>query len=300
MVKPVNRIIPDFARAGANVITFHPEASEHVDRGLGLIRDSGCQAGLVFNPATSLYLDGPRHGQARRGAADEREPGFGGQKFIAGTLDKLREARARIDAYEARSNVASRSRSTAALRSTISQRSRQPVPTPSSPARRCSARRGEDPARLRYGDRRAACCNVRGQREQILRDPRGLAGPRRHHADTIHDLAEAANRTLAELGPGRSVEENPRLRRQGHPEPRPPTLTEGSAASDEEIEAALPIFRRHYAFVNGSHTRIYPGVVEGLAEMRAMGFALGCVTNKSGEFTMPLLERMGIADSSVR
>ena len=115
--------------------------------------------------------------------------------------------------------------------------------------------------------------------------------------DTIHDLAEAANRTLAELGrPGRSVEEIHGFVGKGIPNLVRRTLTEGSAASDEEIEAALPIFRRHYAFVNGSHTRIYPGVVEGLAEMRAMGFALGCVTNKSGEFTMPLLERMGIAD----
>ncbi|MCB1913065.1 MAG: ribulose-phosphate 3-epimerase [Rhodocyclaceae bacterium] len=103
MVKPVDRIIPDFARAGANVITFHPEASEHVDRSLGLIRDSGCQAGLVFNPATSLaWMD---HVMDKLDVVllMSVNPGFGGQKFIAGTLDKLREARARIDAYEARS-----------------------------------------------------------------------------------------------------------------------------------------------------------------------------------------------------
>ena len=103
--------------------------------------------------------------------------------------------------------------------------------------------------------------------------------------DTIHDLAEAANRTLAELGrPGRSVEEIHGFVGKGIQTSSAGRSTEGSAASDEEIEAALPIFRRHYAFINGSHTRIYPGVVEGLAEMRAMGFALGCVTNKSGEF----------------
>jgi ribulose-phosphate 3-epimerase len=101
MVKPVDRIIPDFAKAGANMITFHPEASDHIDRSLSLIRDSGCQAGLVFNPATPLhYLD---H------ALDKLDmvllmsvnPGFGGQKFIPGTLGKLREARKRLDAYEA-------------------------------------------------------------------------------------------------------------------------------------------------------------------------------------------------------
>ena len=100
MVKPVDRIIPDFAKAGANVITFHPEASEHIDRSLSLIRESGCQAGLVFNPATPLdYMDY---------VMDKLDivllmsvnPGFGGQKFIPATLDKLRQARARIDTYE--------------------------------------------------------------------------------------------------------------------------------------------------------------------------------------------------------
>ncbi len=108
MVKPVDRIIPDFAKAGANIITFHPEASDHVDRSLALIRDQGCQAGLVFNPATPLhYLDY---------VMDKLDvillmsvnPGFGGQKFIPGTLDKLKEARARIDAYTARTGRAIR------------------------------------------------------------------------------------------------------------------------------------------------------------------------------------------------
>ncbi len=99
MVKPVDRIIPDFARAGANIITFHPEASEHVDRTLGLIHDCGCQAGLVFNPATPLsWLD---HVMDRLDVVllMSVNPGFGGQSFIPGTLDKLREARARLDAH---------------------------------------------------------------------------------------------------------------------------------------------------------------------------------------------------------
>ena len=102
MVRPVDRIIPDFARAGANLISFHPEASEHVDRSLALIREQGCQAGLVFNPATSLaWLD---HVMDRVDLVllMSVNPGFGGQKFIPGTLAKLREARARLDAYEAR------------------------------------------------------------------------------------------------------------------------------------------------------------------------------------------------------
>ncbi len=96
MVKPVDRIIPDFAKAGANIISFHPEASEHVDRTLQLIRDHGCKAGLVFNPATPLnYLD---HVMDRLDLIliMSVNPGFGGQSFIPSALPKLREARERI------------------------------------------------------------------------------------------------------------------------------------------------------------------------------------------------------------
>ena len=99
MVKPVDRIIPDFAKAGANIITFHPEASEHIDRSLALVRDLGCKSGLVFNPATPLhYLD---HGMDKVDMVllMSVNPGFGGQKFIPETLNKLRLARAKIDAY---------------------------------------------------------------------------------------------------------------------------------------------------------------------------------------------------------
>jgi ribulose-phosphate 3-epimerase len=98
MVKPVDRIIPDFAQAGATYITFHPEASEHIDRSLQLIRDSGCKSGVVFNPATPLD-----HLKYVMDKVDmillmSVNPGFGGQAFIPATLDKLREARALIDA----------------------------------------------------------------------------------------------------------------------------------------------------------------------------------------------------------
>ncbi len=97
MVKPVDRIIPDFAKAGANLISFHPEASEHVDRSLALIKDCGCQTGLVFNPATPLhYLD---HVMDKLDLIliMSVNPGFGGQKFIAEALNKLRAVRRRID-----------------------------------------------------------------------------------------------------------------------------------------------------------------------------------------------------------
>jgi ribulose-phosphate 3-epimerase len=103
MVKPVDRIIPDFAKAGANLITFHPEASEHIDRSLGLIRESGCQAGLVFNPATPLDFMDHVLDKLDMVLLMSVNPGFGGQKFIPETLNKLRTVRERLDAYEARS-----------------------------------------------------------------------------------------------------------------------------------------------------------------------------------------------------
>lgn len=98
MVKPVDRIIPDFAKAGATYITFHPEASEHIDRSLQLVRESGCKSGLVFNPATPLsYLDYVLD-KVDMVLLMSVNPGFGGQSFIPATLDKLRQARKIIDA----------------------------------------------------------------------------------------------------------------------------------------------------------------------------------------------------------
>jgi ribulose-phosphate 3-epimerase len=97
MVKPVDRIIPDFAKAGASYITFHPEASEHIDRTLGLIRENGCKSGLVFNPATPLsYLDYVLD-KVDMVLLMSVNPGFGGQSFIPSTLPKIAQARAIID-----------------------------------------------------------------------------------------------------------------------------------------------------------------------------------------------------------
>lgn len=98
MVRPVDRIIGDFIEAGASYITFHPEASDHVDRSLQLIRDGGCKSGLVFNPATSLDVLKYVIDKVDMVLLMSVNPGFGGQKFIEGTLNKLREARAIIDA----------------------------------------------------------------------------------------------------------------------------------------------------------------------------------------------------------
>ena len=97
MVDPVDRIIPDFAKAGANYITFHPEASRHVHRTIGLIRENGCKAGLVFNPATPLtWLEHVIY-ELDMVLLMSVNPGFGGQKFIDSTLEKLRQARRMID-----------------------------------------------------------------------------------------------------------------------------------------------------------------------------------------------------------
>ncbi|SIO17981.1 ribulose-phosphate 3-epimerase [Salinivibrio sp. ES.052] len=98
MVKPVDRIIPDFANAGANMVTFHAEASEHIDRTLQLIKEHGMQAGLVFNPATPLHHLDYVMDKLDMILLMSVNPGFGGQSFIPTTLDKLREVRQRIDA----------------------------------------------------------------------------------------------------------------------------------------------------------------------------------------------------------
>jgi ribulose-phosphate 3-epimerase len=104
MVKPVDRIIPDFAKAGASIISFHPEASEHVDRTIGLIHDCGCKAGLVFNPATPLHWLDHTLDKLDLVLIMSVNPGFGGQSFIPQALAKLRAVRARIDASRERSD----------------------------------------------------------------------------------------------------------------------------------------------------------------------------------------------------
>ena len=97
MVKPVDRIIPDFAKAGASYITFHPEASDHIDRTIGLIKENGCKAGLVFNPATSLHYLEHVIDQLDMVLLMSVNPGFGGQSFIASSLEKLKIVRKLID-----------------------------------------------------------------------------------------------------------------------------------------------------------------------------------------------------------
>jgi ribulose-phosphate 3-epimerase len=137
MVKPVDRIIPDFAAAGASLISFHPEASEHIDRSLQLIRDSGCKAGLVFNPATPLHHLDYVMDRVDLILIMSVNPGFGGQSFLPRCC---RKSARRVSAY-APAVATSACRSMAGSRSTTSPRSRPPAPTPSSPARPFSMRR---------------------------------------------------------------------------------------------------------------------------------------------------------------
>jgi ribulose-phosphate 3-epimerase len=106
MVEPVDALVPMFAKAGADVITFHPEASRHVHRTLAMIRDHGCKAGLVFNPATSLAWMDHLMDQLDIVLLMSINPGFGGQSFLPSTLPKIREARARIDRWQAETGQA--------------------------------------------------------------------------------------------------------------------------------------------------------------------------------------------------
>jgi len=103
MVEPVDRIIPDFAKAGANLISFHPEASTHIDRTLGLIKEVGCQSGLVFNPATPLHFLDFVLDKIDLVLLMSVNPGFGGQQFIPSTLDKIVQTREILDAYAQKS-----------------------------------------------------------------------------------------------------------------------------------------------------------------------------------------------------
>jgi len=103
MVEPVDRIIPDFAKAGANLISFHPEASTHIDRTLGLIKEVGCQSGLVFNPATPLHFLDFVLDKIDLVLLMSVNPGFGGQQFIPSTLDKIVQTRKILDAYTQKS-----------------------------------------------------------------------------------------------------------------------------------------------------------------------------------------------------
>jgi ribulose-phosphate 3-epimerase len=153
MVKPVDRIIPDFAKAGATYITFHPEASEHVDRTIALIRECGCKPGLVFNPATPLDVLEYTLDKLDMVLLMSVNPGFGGQKFIPYVLDKARKVRQMIDAR----GLMSAWKSTAAsARPTSCEVAQAGVDTFVAGSAVFGAAKDSDPQPLRHGDRRPA------------------------------------------------------------------------------------------------------------------------------------------------
>ena len=289
MVKPVDRIVPDFAKAGANYITFHPEASEHVDRTLALIHDNGCKAGLVFNPATPLdYLE-LRDGQGGHGAHHVRQPGFGGQSFIRSSLDKLKQARELID----------------------TERPRHP------PGDRRRGEGGQYPRDRRRGRR-----HLRGGLRHLRRE--GLQG--RHQGDARRTCARRALRvpiqlvafdldgTLVDSAPDIAYAVGAMTRELGLPSPGVEKVRQwvGDGArrlvkrvltgeADGEPEAALyqrgfRAFRRAYRSHLAVETRLYPGAMEVLEFLRERDCAMACVTNKAAEFTEPLLEALAIRE----
>lgn len=114
--------------------------------------------------------------------------------------------------------------------------------------------------------------------------------------DSLPDIALSANRMLAELGrPSRDIDEIRRFVGKGIPHLVTRCMTDGAGASEDEINAAIAVFRRHYAGINGQRAVVYPTVIDTLTQMRAMGFNLGCVTNKAEAFTLPLLEKLDLA-----
>ena len=282
MVKPVDRIVPDFAKAGANIITFHPEASEHIDRTIGLIKEHGCKAGLVFNPATPLnYLD---H------VLDKLDlvlimsvnPGFGGQKFIPEALHKLRAVRSRIDAsgrdiwlevdggvkVDNIAEIARAGADTFVAGSAIFGAGRRPIriaTTGDRGAARRARQAGTGGLLMDAARRHSFPLSARA----IIFDLDGTL------LDTLPDLARAANLMLAELGLPQVDE--PAVRAfVGNGAVR---LVKRVLTGDWErepdkalFERALPVFNRHYREGVARETRPFPGVLEGLEAFRAKAF----------------------------
>ena len=294
MVKPVDRIVPDFAKAGANIISFHPEASEHIDRTLQLIRDNGCKAGLVFNPATPLdYLD-LRDGQARPDPDHVGQPGLRRPVVHSrGAARRSREARARIDArgrdiqleVDGGVKVDNIARDRAAGADTFVAG---------------SAIFGT--AGLQGRDRRDARQLAQAESARTMaradRHPRRHRRPRRHHARHVPDFHVAINGMLKEPGPADSIEreqialmvgkgsENLIRSRAG------PAIGRGRRRAafrrgDGRLSAPLPGHQRR-------PQHVVPGVIAGLTALKANGLRLACVTNKPIAFAAPLLEHKGL------
>ncbi len=324
MVKPVDRIVPDFAKAGASIISFHPEASEHVDRTIGLIHDCGCKAGLVFNPATPLHWLDHTLDKLDLVLIMSVNPGFGGQSFIPQALAKLKAVRGRIDAARERSgrsvllevdggvkvdNIAEIARAgadtfvagsaifgTPDYAATIAKLRSEAGPGMSEGPGPAPAR--EAPPPVAAGESRAdpVAQHSAGRRFAVAAVAFDLDGTL---LDTIRDLAAAVNLLLAELGQAPLPEATIRdLVGKGMPNliRRALAISRGvlpAAVAEAEVADVLPRYQTHYAAILGRETATYPGVVAGLERMAAMGLPLAVVTNKATRFVRPHLALAG-------
>ena len=291
MVKPVDRIVPDFAKAGANVITFHPEASDHIDRTLSLIRESGCKAGLVFNPATPLtYMD---HVMDKLDLVllMSVNPGFGGQAFIGETLRKVTAARAKVDAYKKASGREILVEIDGGVKvDNIAEIARAGADTFVAGSAIFGARDangGYAGVMRRLRDALADCMTARFKARAVLIDLDGTL------VDSLPDIACAANSMREELGlPTLPVKQIASYVGKGVDVLVHRALTEHdgrSSAARRRSNAARQSFNRHYGEVNGNESRVYPGVQQALEELRGKGMPLACVTNKPRSFTLQLL-----------
>jgi phosphoglycolate phosphatase len=298
MVKPVDRIVPDFAKAGATYITFHPEASEHVDRTLQLIRNEGCKAGLVFNPATPLsYLDYVMD-KVDMILLMSVNPGFGGQSFIPATLEKLRQARKMIDdsGYDIRleidggvkadniAEIKAAGADTFVSGSGLFGYGKAEDPTAMTPlSARCARPSPALPAEV-HGIMRP---------RMILIDLDGTL------VDSVPDLAFCVDAMMARLGRpphgeaavrnwvGNGVERLVRRALVGQ-------LNGEPEAAD--FAQAYPLFLELYRDNTSQRSCLYPGIREGLDWLKGNRYRLGCVTNKAAQFTEPLLRDLGVRD----
>lgn len=303
MVKPVDRIIPDFAKAGATYITFHPEGSEHVDRTLQLIHDEGCKSGLVFNPATPLDYLTYVLDKVDMVLLMSVNPGFGGQSSsLRHWTSCARHARLLmlpVATFAWKSTVVSRW--------ITSVRLPRPVRIRLSPVRRFSVLPATvTPMYTTVLSRPCATSWPRPEPVQRVLIKMSIAKPEMilidvdgTLVDSVPDLAFCVDSMMEQLGRkprgeahvrnwvGNGVERLVKRALIGQLDGEP---------DENEFARAYPVFLDLYADNTSKRSVLYPGVREGLDYLRTAGYALGCVTNKAAQFTLPLLKDLGVYD----